>query len=87
MTSRFPKKSLILCGCAVYLAYALVWGLRQREQLLAEAEYLATCRDTPAAVTAPTRVAHEQPSVKQPALGTGHVAMSEEPSWTETRTQ
>jgi hypothetical protein len=87
MTSRFPKKSLILCGCAVYLAYALVWGLRQREQFLAEAEYLASCRDAPAAVTAPARVAHEQPSEKQPALGAGHVAMSKESSWMETRTQ
>jgi hypothetical protein len=84
-TSRLPKKSLILCGCALYLAYALVWGLRQHEQSVADAALLATCRDTSASVRGTALAEHGQRPATQPPPATPHTSMSQQASWAKTR--
>jgi len=84
-TSRLPKKSLVLCGCALYLAYALVWGLRQHEQSVADAELLAACRDTSASVRGTALAEHGQRPAAQPAPGTAHTSMPAQASWAQTR--
>jgi hypothetical protein len=83
MAFSFPKKSLVLCGCVTYLAGALLWGLREREQLQAEAELLAACRETPAApgMAQVKREGRLTRANMRPVLGTPHMAVPEEPSW------
>lgn len=81
MTFSLPKTFLVLGGCVVYLAGALHWGLREREQVLAEAQSLAECREAPAerGVAEAKRDSRPTQAEARPAPG--------KPSWAELRAQ